>query len=120
MFKIKEFLFIILYVSIALAGVTLIKMGTQGGGKEICQIMGFRLTPKLIIGVLCYGISFLLYIVVISQMQISLAIPIAAAINSIGIVIIGLSVFHEHLAVGQTVGIIIVIIGTLVIGIFSK
>lgn len=120
MLKAKECLFIIVYVSISLAGLTLIKTGTQGGGKEICQIMGFRLTPRLIIGVLCYGISFLLYIVVISQMQISLAIPIAAAINSIGVIIIGLMVFHEHLSIGQAAGIMIVIIGTLVIGLFSR
>lgn len=120
MLKAKEVFFLSIYIFFTLIGLTLIKMGAQGDGKEIYQIIGFRLTPKLIIGVLCYGISFLLYIVVISQMQISLVIPIAAAINSIGTIIIGLSVFHERLVTGQMVGILIVIIGTLVIGIFGR
>lgn len=120
MLKVKEILFIIAYVFISLVGLTLIKIGAQGDEKEILQIVGFRLTPKLIAGTICYGASFLLYMVTISQMQISLAMPIAAAINSVGIVIIGLWIFHEHLAVGQIIGIMIVIIGTMIIGIFSK
>lgn len=120
MLRVRELFFIIAYVLVTLVGLTLIKIGAQGEGKEILQIAGFRMTPELIAGVLCYGFSFLMYIVVISQMQISLVLPVAGAINSVGIVIIGLTMFHEHLAAGQMVGMALVVIGVLIIGIFSR
>lgn len=120
MLKFREVMFLLIYVLITLMGLTLIKMGAQGEGKVILHLLGVDVGPKLIIGIICYGFSFLMYIVVISQMQISLVIPVAGAINSIGIVVIGLTIFHEHLRLGQAVGVAIVVIGVLVTGIFSR
>lgn len=120
MLKFREVVFIFIYVLITLMGLTLIKMGAQGEGKVIMHILGIDVGPKLITGIICYGFSFLMYVIVISRMQLSLAIPVAGAINSIGIVIIGLTVFHEHLQVGQAIGAAIVVVGVLVIGIFSR
>lgn len=120
MLKVREITFIFIYVLIALSGLTLIKMGAQDGGKVILHILGVDVSPKLLAGVFCYGVSFLMYIAVISQMQVSLAIPLAGAINSIGIVIVGLTVFQEQLRLGQAVGVAIVVVGVLVIGIFSR
>lgn len=120
MLGVKEIVYLLIYLSLTLIGMTLIKMGASNEGNELFQIAGIAITQKLILGVFCYGLSFLMYTVVISQMQISLAMPIVAAANSVAIVIIGLTIFHEQLKLGQLVGIGIVLIGVLVIGLFSS
>ncbi len=120
MLKVKELFLILLYVALALIGTTLIKLGGHDEGRNLFQIAGISITQKLIIGVVFYGVSFLMYIVVLTQMQISLALPIASAVNSVAVVIIGLIIFHEQLNLGQMIGIGIVLVGVLVIGLFSK
>ena len=120
MLKAREVIYLAIYLALALMGMTLIKMGANDEENRLFQIAGITITQKLILGELCYGLSFLMYTVVISKMQISLALPIVAAVNSVAIVIIGLTIFHEQLRVGQLVGIGIVLIGVLVIGLFGR
>lgn len=118
--KIKEIGFCLLYLVSALAGMTLIKLEGQQEGQKIIKILGYPLTIRLILGVICYGISFLLFAVVISKLQISLIMPILSAATNIAIVIIGMTLFQEHLSLGQMTGIGVVIVGTLILGIFSR
>lgn len=117
--KIKEIIFCMIYVILALFGMTFIKLGNQNGQK-VMHLLGIPVTLNLIIGVFLYGLSFLLYTGIISKMQISLALPFVSAINSVAIVIIGMIVFKERLLWGQMLGILVVIIGVFIIGIFSK
>ena len=117
--KIKDIFLCLLYVFLALVGMTFIKLGGQEFPNGIHSIKDV-FNIKIMLGMLFYGMSFLLYTLVLSQMQISVMIPIVAAINTCGMVLIGLTIFNETLSLGQMVGIAIVIIGVLIIGIFSK
>lgn len=119
MIRFKEILLLIVYVAISLMGMTFIKMGVLDKENVLIKVLGIAITPKLFIGIMMYGISFVLYIAVISKMQISLALPLAATMNSIGIVLTGVLVFNEALSMGQIVGIGVCIVGGLLIGIFS-
>ncbi|SDA69954.1 Multidrug transporter EmrE [Butyrivibrio sp. INlla18] len=120
MLKFRDIVFLAVYLAFTLVGMTLIKMGANGKGRVLLELGFMKVTPTLILGILCYGISFLMYTVVISQMQISLAMPIVAAANSIAIVLIGLVIFKEVLNFGQLFGIGVVTIGVFIIGVFSK
>lgn len=109
----------VLYILLTLIGMTLIKMGGRSSDFYI-QILHFIINIKILIGIFFYGLSFLLYTFVISKMQLSITMPLLAAINSCAIVIIGVVIFKEILNLGQVVGIAIVIIGVFVMGFFSK
>lgn len=109
----------IIYVCLALVGMTLIKMGGQDKTNGVA-FGGIIIGVKTILGVLFYGLSFLIYTFVISQMQISLILPILSALNSLGIVVIGRTVFNEQLNVGQFIGVGILLLGIILIGVYTK
>lgn len=100
-------------------GMTLVKLGGQDKNALI-HVNTIVVSYKTLIGIFSYGLSFLIYTFVISRMQISLAIPVLSALNSCAMVIIGIAIFKEQLTHGQMVGIIIVSIGVLIIGVFSR
>lgn len=115
-----KILLCICYVTFSIFGTTLIKVGTnirQDGA--LFSVKDFYVSYQLILGILCYGCSFLLYTLVVSRLQISLVIPVLSAINIAALVIVGLVVFAETLNKGQIVGIAILVIGVLVTGIYS-
>lgn len=118
--RFKDIVFILIYLVFALMGMTLIKIGARTENHKIFQIGEMSISTSLILGVFCYGISFCLYVFVISQMQISLAITIASAINSVATIVIGIIVFHEILNIGQVIGAAIIITGVFILGIFSN
>lgn len=116
----KEIVYCIIYLLLTLVGMTMIKIGSQSTDHQLFKIVNVLISPKMVMGIICYGCSFLMYIFIISQMQISLMLPILSALNSVSIVIIGLTVFKETLVPGQLIGIAIIIFGTSVIVFFSK
>lgn len=107
------------YLCLALVGMILIKMGGQDKAGGI-EIWGITIGVKTFAGIFCYGCSFLIYTFVISQMQISLVIPILAALNSMGTILAGILIFKEYLSFGQLVGVAILILGIVVVGIYTK
>ena len=110
--------FCAVYICLTVIGATMIKDGASKGDGSI-HIMNQPISKELIIGVLLYGVSFLMYTFVISQMQISLVIPLIAGINSIAIVFLGVIIFKESLAAGQALGVGVIIAGIVILGIFS-
>ena len=97
----------------------LIKWGSMSD-TSFFNILGVNINGWTIIGIGFYGLSFLTYILMISRLKISLAMPIIAGINSCAMVAMGLILFKEKLSIGQMIGIAIVISGIVVVGVFSK
>ena len=118
--RFREIALLIIYIFFALCGMTLIKMGNSSSNGMIVMPCGYNLSVKMIAGIFFYGLSFLMYALIISKMQISLALPIVSAVNSVGIVLIGMIIFKETLNKGQILGVVTVIIGVLLIGGFSR
>ena len=114
-----KFFLCAVYLFFTTMGTTLIKMGGQDCHNGIA-LMGYILSYRLLGGIFCYGFSFLLYTVVISRMQVSLAVPILSALNVCIAVSVGLLVFQEQLSYGQLAGVGIVVLGVFVIGCFSR
>lgn len=62
-------------------------------------------------GLFLYGVSFLLWLVVISRIKLSLAYPIAASLNFSLIVIFSWLFFREQLVFIQILGIAFIVFG---------
>ncbi|MBQ9361470.1 MAG: hypothetical protein IJT96_10605 [Lachnospiraceae bacterium] len=116
--KKSDVCFCAMYLCLTVIGATMIKAGAAKESGSF-YIMSRPISKELIIGVLLYGFSFLMYTFVISQMQISLVIPLMAGINSIAIVLLGVIIFKERLAAGQVLGVAVIIAGIVVLGMFS-
>ena len=117
---IKEILYLVIYLSIALTGTTLIKQGGSQTGSVLFSIFGMSITPRLILGIMFYGCSFMMYMFMISKSKISLVVPVANALSSAAVVVIGVLIFKEKLGLGQAIGILLILSGILVTGLFTQ
>lgn len=107
---------IVFYIALSCTGLCLMKAGGAAG----ISILNFSVSYKMLAGMLCYGLSFLLYTYIVSKSQISILIPLLSAVNCCIIVAAGRIFFKEAINTGQTMGIAFVIVGTLLIGFFNK
>lgn len=107
----KIFTFLI-YVLFSSAGLILFKLGS-GNTTFALNLLGFKisLSIKMIIGVLCYGISFLLWLYIVSYSKLSFVYPLSIALVNI-VVLFGSCVFlKESITLTHVIGMVIIIIG---------
>lgn len=108
----------IFYIVLSCMGLCLMKAG--GSSTTGLSLWNFFASYKMLAGMFCYGVSFLIYTFIVSKSQISILVPLLSAVNCCIIVAAGKIFFQETMNGGQTIGIAFVIVGTLFIGFFSK
>lgn len=110
-------IFIILYVIFAVGGSSLIKYGSLA--KEVTTFtlpfvnVGFSWISVL--GVLCYGLSFLLYVLLLSIFDLSFISPLTVGLVYVLLMITAVIIFGEHFTVLKTIGCSIILIGILMV-----
>lgn len=113
-----RFMFIILfllYVVLSSSGLILFKLGSGVTDFSI-NILNFHLglSFKTLIGIFCYGFSFVLWLYIVSKNDLTIVMPLSVALVNI-LVIIGSCVFlKEQLTLMQGIGIFIVIFGVVI------
>ena len=110
--KIVNIILFIMYVILSSSGLILFKLGTMNPNIHF-SIIGFTIdiSIKSIIGILCYGISFLLWMMIISRSNLTIAMPLSIALVNT-LVIVGSCFFlKEKITLIQGIGIFIVIFG---------
>lgn len=108
----------IFYVILSSSGLILFKLGTINPNINL-NIFGMELifSLKSLIGVFCYGFSFLLWLVIVSRMNLTIAMPLSVAIVNT-LVLVGSYIFlNEKITLIQGIGIFIIILGVSLIGI---
>ena len=112
-------LYCTLYIILALLGFTFMKLGNESTPIWIIPMLNIGISVKLIIGVVLYGIAFIILTFYISKMNISIAIPIVSGIY-IGLVsLVGVLVFGETVNIHQIIGILFIIAGTVMLGVIK-
>ena len=102
----------ILYVLLSSSGLILFKLGASNSNIHL-TILGLSISfsIKSIIGILCYGFSFLLWMVIISRMDLTIAMPFSIALVNTLVVVGSCLILKEKLTLNQGIGIFIVIFG---------
>jgi multidrug transporter EmrE-like cation transporter len=77
-------------------------------------IMNVIKSPYLLIGLFFYGVSFLLWLLVLSKLKISVVYPITS-INFVLVLVASYFLFGEKLSIFQYLGILIIITGVLIL-----
>lgn len=108
-----------IYVLFSVSGLTLIKIGGSQPIEEcfVIPIVNVLLSKYSILGIMCYGISFCLYICVVSKFDLGLIIPILGGIVNILIIVIAYFVLKESLTINMIVGAIIITVGIIIMNI---
>lgn len=102
----------ILYVVLASSGLILFKIGSSSASFSL-HIFNFNiaLSYKMILGILCYGFSFLLWLYIVSNMNLTIAMPLSVALVNTFVVIGSCLVLKEKITLMQGIGIFIVLSG---------
>jgi len=112
-------LLIMLYVLATSVGLIVLKLGT-GGGSPVELIAGklhFNINLFTIVGLALYGISFFLYIFLISKFDLGYIIPLTTAFVYIIIFVASFVIFKEAFTALKIAGICLIVIGVILLNI---
>ena len=113
------FILIVALVAILLlvSGQTLLKVGLNdiGGvslfdGNPVGSLLGLFRTPWIILGFVCYGISAILWLDVLSRLDFSLAFPMVS-LTYVFALLIGRFIFHETVGLERILGVFFILCG---------
>jgi drug/metabolite transporter (DMT)-like permease len=107
-------LIITLYVLITSAALVVLKLGTREDEPRFFNLP-FPVNFYTIAGVILYGLSFLLYVYLISKYDLGYIIPLAAAFVYILIFTASFFIFNEVFTVVKVAGITLIVAGLILL-----
>lgn len=115
----REFLLLLISVCTAAIGQFLLKLGAVklgrvSGSNALTHILGIVTTPELIFGLSLYGLSAILYILLLTRVNLSVAGP-AVSIGYIISVMIGYFYFKEAIPLSRVIGLGFIICGVVLV-----
>lgn len=90
------------------------QLGQVTSANALDHILSIATTPALIAGLMAYGIGAVLYILVLTRVELSVAAP-AASMIYLASVLIGVLVFKEDLSIGRLVGLGLIMGGVVLV-----
>jgi small multidrug resistance pump len=117
--KMLNIILIAIYLLLTVSGLVLFKLGANGNVSFGFINGTFMLKFNLImlVGLLCYILSFIIYMVLISKFNLSYIIPLTTGIVYVLIFAASILIFHEHIPVTSIFGAVFVIAGVVLLNI---
>lgn len=106
-------LLVTVYVLITSAALIVLKLGMKNGApvQYLDSKLQFNITFYSMLGILLYGLSFLLYIYLISKNDLGYIIPLTTALVYVLIFSASYYIFHEQFTAQKIIGIALIVIG---------
>lgn len=107
----------IIYVLSAVVGSTLIKFGSSANMKVLftLPIVNMNLSFITFLGIFAYGISFVVYVVLLSRFDLSFISPLLVAFVYILLMITAFLIFKESLTLYKILGCSLILIGIILV-----
>ncbi|HEV7454721.1 MAG TPA: hypothetical protein VGO07_05680 [Candidatus Saccharimonadales bacterium] len=104
---------LLLYVAATSLALIFVKLGTSNGLpiQIVDSKLQFNITFFSTAGIFLYGVSFLLYIYLISKNNLGYIIPVTAALVYTIIFLASYFIFHEVFTITKIVGIVLIVGG---------
>lgn len=105
----------LIYIVLSSLGLILFKLGS----KDLSVLFqsgafSFSMSWIVLVGILCYLASFLLWLVIVSKSELSYIYPLSIACINIAILLGSHFILNESIGMKELVGTIIIIIGIIV------
>ena len=100
------------YVLLASSGLILFKLGSANSNLTL-NLFGLSInySIKMILGLVCYGCSFILWMLIVSKMNLTIAMPLSVAIVNTLVIVESCIILKEKITFMQGIGIFIVVFG---------
>jgi drug/metabolite transporter (DMT)-like permease len=115
----QEFILLTIALGFGLTGQFLLKAGALKLGKvtadnALDHLFSILTTPELLVGLGFYGFSAILYILLLTRVNISVAAP-AVALSYVFSVLIGVFFFKEALPISRVIGVGLIMGGVVLV-----
>jgi drug/metabolite transporter (DMT)-like permease len=113
----QEFMLLLMSITTSVAGQFLLKtgalkLGKVGAGNVISHILRIVLTPELLMGLACYGLGAIAYILLLTRVKLSVAGPSVALVYVFS-VLVSYFIFKEPIPVTRLIGLALIVSGVL-------
>lgn len=110
--KMKLILLFVVYVILSSSGLVLFKLGGVNPNISI-NIFNFKIMFSIssIIGIIFYGCSFLLWLYLVSKINLTLAMPLSVALVNTLVVVESCLFLKEKISLIQIIGIFVIVLG---------
>jgi drug/metabolite transporter (DMT)-like permease len=115
----KEFALLLVSILTSVAGQFFLKAGALKLGKvnadnAVSHILSIVFTPELIVGLLCYGLGAIAYILLLTRVNLSVAGPSVALIYVFSVVL-GYFIYKEAIPISRLVGLGFITCGVILV-----
>lgn len=109
--------YIVLYVIFAVVGSTLLKYGGLEHVKGLFTVPFVDITISFVtlIGIVCYGLSFLLYIILLNKFDLSFISPLTVSLVYLLLMVTAFVIFKEPVTIQKIVGSSLILLGIIMI-----
>ncbi len=114
----KDAILFISYFILTCSGLVLMKYGSMAK-QALFKIPVVDMTVSVywFLGLACYGISFLLYTVLVSRHNLSFLNPFTVGVTSILIFASSALFFHEAITLGKVIGLLTILLGVIILNV---
>jgi drug/metabolite transporter (DMT)-like permease len=91
-----------------------LKLGRVDAGNIIAKILGILATPQLLIGLVCYGLGAVAYILLLTRVKLSIVGP-SVALSYVFSVLLGYFVFNEAVPITRVLGLVLIFSGVVLV-----
>ena len=115
----QEFAFFLMSIAAGTGGQFFLKtgalrLGRVSAGNFLSHVLSIATTPELLIGLVCYGIGAILYILLLTRVKLSVLGP-AVALQYIFAVLMGKFIFGETIPLTRIAGMGLIIGGVVLL-----
>ena len=105
----------IIYVFLSSAGLVLFKLGSSSLNIQLQQtIFSMNISLISLLGLFCYLISFILWMLIISRSDVSYIVPLVVACTNIAILIASNLILKETITTNALIGAVVIIVGIVI------
>ena len=108
---------LVVYVLFAVGGSTLIKYGgiAKISTLFIIPFVNTMVTWVSLLGIVCYGVSFIVYIILLSKFDLSVLSPVTIGFVYVLLMVTSVLVFHEQFTIMKIIGCVLVLVGVMLV-----
>ncbi|MEB3216162.1 MAG: EamA family transporter [Nostocales cyanobacterium 94392] len=115
----QEFCLLLLSVSASVIGQLFLKIGAIKLGRvdvqnAVKQTLAIMTTPELLMGLACYGIGAIVYILLLTRVNLSVAGPSASLVYVFS-VLLGYFIFKESIPFTRLIGLSLIVCGVVLV-----
>ena len=108
---------ILLYIVFAVGGSTLIKYGgiSKAASLITIPIVHVHLSVISLLGIFCYGLSFIFYIFLLNKLDLSFLSPITIGVVYVLLMGTAVVVFDEQFTLAKIIGCTLILVGVMLV-----